>query len=151
MEVILLEKIENLGNLGDKINVKSGYARNYLIPQGKAKFLTPENLEEFEKIRSELEKKEKEKQEEAIKRKESLDGFTINITSETNDEGVLYGSIGPNEIMRYLTEKEHNVEKKEIRMPEGLIKKIGEYQVIIHLGTDTDASINLIVESNNQT
>ena len=150
MEVILLEKIENLGDLGDKVNVKPGYARNHLIPKAKAKYATEENLKEFEKQKTELEKAAKENLEISIKRKEKLDGFTIKIAVEANEEGILFGSIGPYEIEKQLTENGHEVERKEIRMPQGAIKKIGEYPINIHLGIDTDAIINLIVETNNQ-
>ncbi len=149
MDVILLEKIENLGNLGDKVSVKPGYARNHLIPKAKAKYATEENLKEFEARREELEKVAKENLEIAQKRKEKLDGFTINIIAEANDEGLLFGSIGPYEIEKQLLENGHEIERKEIRMPEGAIKKVGEYSIGIHLGIETDAIINLIVETNN--
>ena len=149
MDVILLEKIENLGNLGDKVSVKPGYARNHLIPKAKAKYATEENLKEFEARREELEKVAKENLEIAQQRKEKLDGFTINIVAEANDEGLLFGSIGPYEIEKQLVENGHEIERKEIRMPEGAIKKVGEYSIGIHLGIETDAIINLIVETNN--
>ena len=150
MEVILLEKIENLGDLGDKVNVKPGFARNHLIPKAKAKYATEENLKEFEKQKAELEKVAKENLEISIKRKEKLDGFTIKMVVEANEEGILFGSIGPYEIEKQLIENGYEIERKEIRMPEGAIKKIGEYPINIHLGIDTDAIINLIVETNNQ-
>ena len=150
MEVILLEKIENLGDLGDKVNVKPGYARNHLIPKAKAKYATEENIKEFEKQKIELEKIAKENLEISIKRKEKLDGFTLKIAAEANEEGILFGSIGPYEIEKQLIENGHEIERKEIRMPEGAIKKIGEYPINIHLGIDTDAIVNLIVETNNQ-
>ena len=149
MDVILLEKIENLGDLGDKVTVKPGYARNHLIPKAKAKYATEENLKEFEAKREELEKVAKENLEIAQKRKEKLDGFKINITAEANDEGLLFGSIGPYEIEKQLLDNGHEIERKEIRMPDGAIKKTGEYTISIHLGIETDAIINLIVETNN--
>ena len=149
MDVILLEKIENLGDLGDKVTVKPGYARNHLIPKAKAKYATEENLKEFEAKREELEKVAKENLEIAQKRKEKLDGFRINITAEANDEGILFGSIGPYEIEKQLLDNGHEIERKEIRMPDGAIKKTGEYTIGIHLGIETDAIINLIVETNN--
>ena len=102
MDVILLEKIENLGDLGDKVSVKPGYARNHLIPKAKAKYATEENLKEFEARRDELEKLAKTNLEIAQKRKEKLDGFKISITAEANDEGLLFGSIGPYEIEKQL-------------------------------------------------
>ena len=149
MDVILHEKIENLGDLGDKVTVKPGYARNHLIPKAKAKYATEENLKEFEAKREELEKVAKENLEIAQKRKEKLDGFKINITAEANDEGLLFGSIGPYEIEKQLLDNGHEIERKEIRMPDGAIKKTGEYTIGIHLGIETDAIINLIVETNN--
>ena len=149
MDVILLEKIENLGDLGDKVSVKPGYARNHLIPKAKPKYATEENLKEFEARRDELQKLAKTNLEIAHKRKEKLDGFKISISAEANDEGLLFGSIGPYEIEKQLLENGHEIERKEIRMPDGAIKKTGEYTIGIHLGIDTDAIINLIVETNN--
>ena len=150
MEVILLEKIENLGELGDKVNVRPGFARNYLVPKAKAKYATEENIKEFEARREELEKIAKDNLDIAIKRKSKLDGFTINIAAEANEEGLLFGSIGPYEVEKELIANGHEIERKEIRMPEGAIKKIGEYSISLHLGIDTDEIINLIVETNNQ-
>ena len=150
MEVILLEKIENLGDLGDKVNVKPGFARNHLIPKAKAKYATEENLKEFEEKREELEKIAKETLDIALKRKEKLDGFTIKIVAEANEEGLLFGSIGPYEVEKQLLANDQEIERKEIRMPDGAIKKIGEYSMSIHLGIETNAIINLIVETNNQ-
>jgi len=149
MDVILLEKIENLGDLGDKVSVKPGFARNHLIPKAKAKYATEENLKEFEARKDELEEIAKENLAKAIERKEKIDGFTITISTEANEEGMLYGSIGPYEIEKQLEENDHIIERKEIRMPDGAIKKTGEYAISIHLGTDTNAIINLIVETNN--
>ena len=149
MDVILLEKIENLGDLGDKVSVKPGFARNHLIPKAKAKYATEENLKEFEVRKEELEKIAKENLAKATERKEKIDGFTITISTEANEEGMLYGSIGPYEIEKQLEENGHIIERKEIRMPDGAIKKTGEYPISIHLGIDTNAIINLIVETNN--
>ncbi len=150
MEVILLQKIENLGDLGEKVKVKPGYARNHLIPKSLAKYATEENLKEFEEQKAELEKIAKENLKIANERKEKLDGFKLKLSVEANEEGMLFGSIGPYEIEKHLIENGKEISRKEIRMPDGPIKKIGEYPVIIHLGTDTDATINLIVETNNQ-
>ena len=148
MKIILLEKIENLGQLGDLVQVKSGYARNYLVPKGKAKYATEEKLKEFETIKDKLIEEQNKIIAEATARKDILDGVTINITSEANEEGQLFGSISNIDIMKLLEEKGHSVERKEIRMPEGSIKSIGEYQINIHLGIDTEATVNLIVEQN---
>jgi large subunit ribosomal protein L9 len=149
MDVILLEKIENLGDLGDKVSVKPGYARNYLIPKAKAKYATAENLKEFEEKKEELEKAAKENLEKALVRKDKLDGIVIKIAVEANDEGQLFGSISPYEIEKQLQEDGHEVSRSEIRMPDGAIKNIGEYAITIHLGAEIDAIINLIVETNN--
>ena len=149
MDVILLEKIENLGDLWDKVSVKPGFARNHLIPKAKAKYATEENLKEFEARKEELEKIAKENLTKATERKDKIDGFTITISTEANEEGMLYGSIGPYEIEKQLEENGHIIERKEIRMPDGAIKKTGEYPISIHLGIDTNAIINLIVETNN--
>ena len=150
MDVILLEKIENLGELGDKVNVKPGFARNHLIPKAKAKYATVENLKEFEEKREELEAAAKENLDKATQRKEKLDGVIINIGAEANEEGILFGSIGPYEVEKELLEAGHEILRQEIRMPDGAVKKVGEYPITIHLGIDTDAIINLIVETNNQ-
>ena len=135
MDVILLEKIENLGDLGDKVNVKPGFARNHLIPKAKAKYATEENLKEFEEKKEELKKAAKENLDIATKRKEKLDGFTIKIAAEANEEGLLFGSIGPYEVEKELVENGQEVERKEIRMPDGAIKKTGEYSILslIHI------------------
>jgi large subunit ribosomal protein L9 len=149
MDIILLEKVENLGDLGDKVSVKPGYARNYLIPKAKAKYATAENLKEFEEKKKELEKAAKENLEKALVRKEKLDGIVIRITAEANNEGQLFGSINPYEIEKQMLEDGLEISRSEIRMPDGAIKNIGEYAITIHLGAEIDAIINLIVETNN--
>jgi len=149
MEVILLEKIENLGDLGDKVSVKPGYARNYLIPKAKAKYATAENLKEFEEKKEELEKAAKENLEKALVRKEKIDGITIKIFAEANEEGQLFGSINAYEIEKKLQEDGQEVSRSEIRMPDGAIKNVGKYAITIHLNAEIDAIINLIVETNN--
>ena len=149
MEVILLEKIENLGDLGDKVSVKPGYARNYLIPKAKAKYATAENLKEFEEKKEELEKAAKENLEKALVRKEKIDGITMKIFAEANEEGQLFGSINAYEIEKKLQEDGQEVSRSEIRMPDGAIKNVGKYAITIHLNAEIDAIINLIVETNN--
>ncbi len=147
MEVILLEKVENLGNLGDKVNVKPGYGRNYLIPMGKAKPATEANIAEFEARRAELEKAAKEALDAATARKEALEALSITITAKAGDEGKLFGSIGPIDIAEAVVSAGVQVEKKEVRMPEGPIRMIGEYDITFHLHTDVDAAIKVIVEA----
>ncbi len=143
MEVILLSKVDNLGDLGDKVKVRPGYARNYLIPSGKAKFATAENLAEFEARREELEKLAAESRASAEARKAELDGAAISITAKSVGEGKLFGSIGMVDIVKALNEAGKSVEKKEIRLPDGSFRHAGEYQVDIHLHTDVNATINL--------
>ncbi len=144
MEVILLTKIENLGDLGEKVKVRPGYARNFLIPSGKAKFATAENLAEFEARRAELEKLAADSLTTAQARKAELDGSTITITAKTSgEEGKIFGSVGTVDIANALNEAGKHVEKKEIRLPSGAFRHVGEYQVDIHLHTDVNATINL--------
>ena len=143
MDVILLTKIDNLGDLGDKVRVKPGYARNYLIPSGKAKFATAENLAEFETRRAELEKVAAESLATAEARKAELDGHKISITAKIAGEGKLFGSIGMVDIANALAESGKQVEKKEIRLPSGSFKEVGEYKIDIHLHTDVNATIDL--------
>ncbi len=143
MEVILLTKVDNLGGLGEKVKVRPGYARNFLIPSGKAKFATAANLAEFEARREELEKLAAESKASAEVRKAELDGATISITAKSVGEGKLFGSVGMADIVNALNEAGKSVEKKEVRLPDGAFRHAGEYQVGIHLHTDVNATINL--------
>ena len=144
MEVILLTKVDNLGDLGDKVRVKPGYARNFLVPSGKAKYATAENIAEFEALRAELEQKAAEQLKSAAVRKEELDGFKITVVAKTSGEdGKLFGSVGTAEIAHALNEAGKTVEKREIRLPSGAFKQTGEYQVDIHLHTDVNVTVNL--------
>lgn len=145
MEVILLTKVDNLGDLGDKVKVRPGHARNFLIPSGKAKFATAANLAEFEARREELEKLAAESKASAEARKATLDGTTISITAKSVGEGKLFGSVGMVDILKALSEAGQEVEKKEVRLPDGSFHHAGEYQVDIHLHTDVNAKINLVI------
>ena len=146
MEVILLDKVENLGNLGDKVNVKSGYGRNYLLPQGKATMATPENIKVFEERRAELEKQAADKLSAAQARAAKLNELEISITANAGDEGKLFGSIGTHDIAEVLTNNAGiEVHKSEVRLPNGTIRNVGEYSIDLHLHSDVDATINLIV------
>lgn len=147
MEVILLEKIRNLGDLGDQVNVKAGYGRNFLIPQGKAVFATEKNKTVFEERRAELEKKAKQLLSQAEQRAAKINDTTIELTVQTSEEGKLYGSIGPVEVEHALQEKGLEVEKREIVMPEGPIHYIGDYIVEMHLHTDVIANLQVNVKS----
>jgi large subunit ribosomal protein L9 len=145
MEVILLEKIANLGNLGDKVNVKSGYGRNYLLPQGKATAATAENVAAFEARRAELEKQAADKKSAAEARAAQLSELEVTITASAGDEGKLFGSIGTHDIADALTAAGVPVAKAEVRLPNGTIRQVGEYDVALHLHTDVEAAVKLIV------
>ena len=145
MEVILLEKVENLGNLGDKVAVRSGYARNYLVPQGKAKFATPENMAEFEARRAELEKIAAETLAAAEARREKLDGLEVTITMKAGNEGKLFGSVGTADIAEAVASAGVEIEKREVRMPEGALREAGEFDIDVHLHSDVNATIKLII------
>ena len=143
MDVILLAKVENLGALGDKVSVRSGYARNYLIPQGKAKFATAENIAEFEARRAELEAEAQTLLAQAEARKAQLDGVVVSIAAKEAAEGKLFGSVGNIDVLEALTNMGHEVEKREIRMPDGAFRTTGEFLIELHLHTDVDANITV--------
>ena len=146
MEVILLENIENLGSLGDKVSVKAGFARNYLVPHGKAKAATAANLAEFEAIRAELEKAAAEAKAKGEARMAAITALgDIKITAKVGSEGKLFGSIGTADIADAITAAGHEVEKREVRLPEGSIRSTGEHKIDIHLYTDIDATVNIVV------
>ncbi len=147
MEVILLEKVENLGNLGDRINVKSGYGRNFLIPGGKATPATEEHIKAFEERRAELEKTAAETLTAAQARAEQLADMSITITAKAGDEGKLFGSVGTSDIAEAVVAAGVAIERSEVRLPEGAFRQTGEYQVGIHLHTDVNLEIALIVEA----
>ncbi len=141
MQVILLEKIDKVGLLGDLVEVKSGFARNFLLPQGKAEMATADNIEAFKQRRAELEKQQAEALAAATSRKAALDGMTVSITSRAGTEGKLFGSIGTEEIRMAFESSGQAVEKKEIRLPEGPLRNVGEHPVTLHLHTDVDAEV----------
>lgn len=145
MEIILLETIDRLGGLGDLVKVRAGFARNYLLPQGKAKLATAENIAEIEARRTELEKQEVEVLAVAKARAEQLDGLEVSITAKSGGEGKLFGSITNANITEAIKEKGIELEKSEIRMPEGPIRVAGEYDIDIHLHAEVNAAIKLIV------
>lgn len=145
MEVILLEKVENLGNIGDQVNVKSGYGRNFLLPQGKATLATPENIAIFEARRAELEAKQAEELAAAQGRADKLQGLEISITAKSGPEGKLFGSLGTIDIAEAATEKGVPVERSEVRLPEGPLRAVGDYEIEIHLNADINAMIKVTV------
>ena len=143
MQVILFEKVRNLGNLGDKVNVKPGYGRNFLIPQSKAVFATEKNIELFEQRRSELEKKALQLFASAEQRAAKLNDVTVVVSAQASDEGRLYGSVGPNEIRDALAAKSIEVSKREIVMPEGPLHSVGQFVVHIHVHSDVIAHLQV--------
>ncbi|MFQ5660936.1 MAG: 50S ribosomal protein L9 [Gammaproteobacteria bacterium] len=143
MEVILLEKIHKLGELGDSVQVKPGYGRNYLIPHGKAVQATPENIIAFETRREELEKAQKEALGLAQSRAETLAGVSIRIARKAGTEGKLYGSVGTADIAEAVTATGVELSKHEVRLPDGPFRMLGEYQVGIQLITDVQVQIAL--------
>jgi len=145
MDVILLEKIDRLGTLGDVVSVKPGYARNFLLPFGKAKVASPENVKELEARRAELEAKAAEMLAEAEARRAKLDGMAVSITSKAGTEGKLFGSVGTTDIADAIIAAGVEVEKKEVRMPTGPIRVAGDYDIELHLHTDVNATIRLTV------
>jgi large subunit ribosomal protein L9 len=143
MEVILLEKIANLGNLGDKVTIKSGYGRNYLVPQGKAVAATAKKIAEFEARRAELEKAAAEKLSAAQKLGNELSKLQIVITHKAGDEGRLFGSVGTHNIAEAITEAGIAVEKHQIRLPHGAIRHIGEFPIDINLHSDVIVTLTI--------
>ncbi len=139
MEVILFEKIDRLGGIGDLVNVKSGYARNFLLPQGKAKVASDANKAEIESRRAEFEKLAAETLASAEKRRDQIEAITISITAKSGTEGKLFGSIGNSDIATALTEAGAEVLKRDVRLPDGPIRQAGEYEITLHLHTDVDA------------
>jgi large subunit ribosomal protein L9 len=145
MEVILLEKIENLGVMGDKVNIKPGYGRNYLIPKGKAAPATEANIAAFEARRAELEKVAAETLAAAGARRDRLADMNITITAKAGDEGKLFGSIGTADIADAINAAGVTVERHEVRLPEGAYRQVGEYEVQLHLHTDVNTTIKLTI------
>ena len=145
MEVILFEKIDRLGGIGDLVKVKAGFARNFLLPQGKAKAATEANKAEIEERRAEFEKLASEALSAAEKRREAIETLSIEITAKSGTEGKLFGSIGNVDIARALTEAGVEVEKREVRLPEGPIRQAGEYEITLHLHSDVNAVAKVTV------
>ncbi len=145
MQVILMEKVVNLGNLGDVVKVKDGYARNFLIPGGHAKRATSANVAEFEARRADLEKEQAGKLAAAQARAEKLEGLMVQISQKAGVDGRLFGSVGNADIADALKAQGHDVAKSEVRLPEGPFKTIGDYAVTLSLHTDVTANITVSV------
>ena len=145
MEIILLENIDHVGRFGERVTVKPGYARNYLLPQGKATAATPENMAKFEERRAELAAKAADVAEQARIRAEVIRGQAVTIRANVGPEGKLFGSVGAADIARALEERGTPVERNEIRLPEGPIRVVGEYAVEVQLHTGIEAELTVVV------
>jgi len=145
MEVILLDKVENLGTIGDRVEVRSGYGRNYLIPQGKATLATEANIKRFEAIRAELERKAADELTRAQGRARQLEGVVIRIAAKAGSEGKLFGSIGAVDISEACEKQGLDVARREVRMADGPIRLLGEHQVEVHLHTDLSVPLRIEV------
>lgn len=145
MEIILLEKVDNVGGIGDRVRVRSGYARNYLIPQGKATLATPENIAKFESRRAELEAKAAAELAEAQSRAKKLEGVVIKIEMQAGAEGKLFGSVGTTDITEALNKAGHKIERSEVRLPHGPIRQAGDHIVHLHLHTDVTVELSVVV------
>lgn len=153
MQVILMERIENLGMIGDIVTVKSGFARNFLLPQKKAKAATKANIEEFEAIRADLEKAAAEATKAAEDRLVAVKGVgDLTIEVRAGQEGKLFGSVSNNEIAEAITAQGVTIERREVRMPEGPIRNLGEYDILIHLHTDveTTVKVNIVPDADSE-
>ena len=145
MKVILLDRVENLGAIGDLVSVKPGYGRNYLIPKGKAALATAQNIKELEKKKEELEKRAAEQLETAKSRGELIKEMSLTISANVESEGKLYGSVGPVDIVEAFEKVGVSVERSEIRMPDGPIREVGESNFNLHFHSDVDIPITLNV------
>lgn len=150
MEVILFENIDRLGSIGDLVNVKSGFARNFLLPQGKAKVATDENKAEIESRRAEFEKKAADELTDATKRGEQIEALAISITAKSGTEGKLFGSIGNVDIATAIIEAGVEIEKRNVRLPDGPLRQAGEYEIVIHLHAEVNsvAKVTIIGDEN---
>ncbi len=146
MDVILLEKVHNLGNLGDKVSVRPGYGRNYLVPRGKAAPATGANLKKFEERRAELEQAANESLAAAEQRAEALRALgKVTLTCKAGEEGKLFGSVGTVDIAEAITQAGVKLEKQEVRLPAGPLRMVGEHEVSIHLHPDVNVQIAVVI------
>lgn len=149
MQIILMEKVANLGQLGDVVKVKNGFARNFLIPQGKAKRATEANVAEFAERRAELEAAEQAKLADAQGRAEKLNGLTVQIAQKAGVDGKLFGSVTNGDIVEALAKQGFTVEKSQVRMPLGHLKQIGDYpiQIALHVDVVADITVSVVPEA----
>jgi large subunit ribosomal protein L9 len=146
MEIILLEKIENVGSIGDRVTVKPGYARNFLIPKGKATFATPENIAKFEAMRAELEQKAAQELAAAQARARPLEGLSLRIEVQAGPEGRLFGSVGTPDIIAACAAQGIEIERSEVRLPDGPLRSVGEHMVDIHLHSDVNVAVKVTLD-----
>jgi large subunit ribosomal protein L9 len=151
MEVILLQKVANLGNIGDRIKVKSGYGRNYLLPQGKATLVTAENVARFEAQRAELEKRAHDELQDAQRRAAELEGLKLTVTAKAGTEGKLFGSVGTADISEAATAGGHPLARSEVRLPAGPLRTVGEHVVQLHLHTDVNVQLTVVIVAEEST
>jgi large subunit ribosomal protein L9 len=145
MDVILLQKVANLGNIGDRVKVKSGYGRNFLLPKGRATLATPDNVARFEARREELEKLAREQLSSAEERATALKEYKLTITAKAGTEGKLFGSIGTSDIAEALTKQGFKIERSEVRMPNGPLRMVGDHNVGLHLHADIDIPLAVLI------
>ncbi|HSF77186.1 MAG TPA: 50S ribosomal protein L9 [Steroidobacteraceae bacterium] len=145
MEVILLQKVANLGNIGDRVKVKSGFGRNYLLPSGKATVATSEHIAAFEARRTELEAKAAGELVGAQARAKLLEGFTLTMTAKAGNEGKLFGSIGTADVADACKAAGHEIERSEVRLPGGPLRMVGEHVVTLHLHADVDVDLPVTI------
>ena len=147
MEIILLQKVDNVGGIGDLVRVKSGYARNYLIPQGKATLATPENKAKFESRRAELEAKAAAELAAAQARAKKLEGLVLKIEMQAGAEGKLFGSVGTVDIAEEIGKRGIEIERSEIRLHDGPLRVVGDHQIALHLHTDVNVEIKVVISA----
>lgn len=147
MEIILLQKVDNVGGIGDRVRVKSGYARNYLIPQGKATLATAANIAKFESRRAELEAKAAGELATAQARAKKLEGLKIKIEMQAGTEGKLFGSVGTLDIAEAVGKKGVEIERSEVRLPDGPLRVVGEHQIELHLHADVNVGLTVVIEA----
>jgi large subunit ribosomal protein L9 len=145
MDVILLTKVANLGNIGDRVKVKSGYGRNFLLPKGKATLATPDNVKKFEARRAELEKIAGDQFQDAESRAAAFKDFKLQITAKAGTEGKLFGSIGTADIAEACTAQGHKLARAEVRLPTGPLRTVGDHTITLHLHTDIDVQLPVII------
>ena len=145
MDIILLQKVANLGQIGDRVKVKSGYARNFLVPTGRATMATVANIAKFEAQRHELEAKANSELASAQGRATNFEGFKLELKAKAGSEGKLFGSIGTSDIAEAAVKAGHPITRSEVRMPNGPIRSTGEHQVLLHLHTDVNVALTVTI------